>query len=110
MRSNGWRGWGMTALVIFGFIAAAALAVSSMIDTVRRYGGLALDLDGALDRTNSAPWPLGPRPRGRRSIRSRGHVGTPRRALARGRQALGLARRSAGNTAPGQCHGKLAGS
>ena len=60
MRSNGWRGWGMTALVIFGFIAAAALAVSSMIDTVRRYGGLALDLDGALDRDNQCPVATGP--------------------------------------------------
>lgn len=106
MRSNGWQGLVMTALVIFGFIAAAALAVSSMIDTVRRYGGLALELDGALD----APWPPDPRPRGRRSITSRSHAGTPRRALARGRRSQCSVRHGAGIAAASQRNGAMARS
>lgn len=78
----------MSALLLALFAAAALLALSSMAVTVRRYAGTVLAL-GELE-------PPPPRPLGRRRIASRSRVRTPRRALVRGRQALGNPRRGMG--------------
>ena len=74
----------MTWLALLIFAAAAAMAITSIIVTVQQYGGMALALQPS--RVTAHQYV------GRRGIASRSALGTPRRALARGRRALGASR------------------
>lgn len=76
----------MNALLLALFVACAAMALATMVTSVKRYAGMAMALGAQLDAAE--------RPRRGRKFASRYRVKTPRPALARGKMALCQARLS----------------